>query len=68
MSGVGLVACQGFLVGGPCVCVLVGGAGSLLSEVQLTSNSEFWGVYGFGMVLGSLSFNDQGCVPALLEN
>ena len=68
MGGVGRVACQSFLVSGACICVLVGGAGSLLSEVQLTSNSEFWGVYGFGMVLGSLSFNDQGCVPALLEN
>ena len=32
------------------------------------SSSEFWGVYGFGMALGSLSFNAQGCVPALLEN
>ena len=68
MGGIGLVDCQGFLARGACICVLVGGAGSLLSEVQLTSNSEFWGVYGFGMVLGSLSFNDQGCVPALLEN
>ena len=34
VSGVGLVACQGFLVRGACICVLVGGAGSLLSEVQ----------------------------------
>ena len=34
MGGVGLVACQGFLVRGACVCVLVGRAGSLLSEVQ----------------------------------
>ena len=34
MGGVGLVACQGFLVKGACVCVLVGGAGSLLSELQ----------------------------------
>ena len=34
MGGVGLVACQGFLVRGACVCALVGGAGSLLSEVQ----------------------------------
>ena len=33
MGGVGLVTCQGFLVVGACVCVLVGGAGSLLSEV-----------------------------------
>ena len=32
------------------------------------SISEFWGVYGFGMALGSLSFNAQGCDPALLEN
>jgi len=32
------------------------------------SRSEFWGVCGFGMALSSLSFNAQGCVPALLEN
>ena len=34
MGGVGLVACQGFLVRGACVCVLVGGAESLLSDMQ----------------------------------
>ena len=34
MGGVGLVACQGFLVRGACVCVLVDGAESLLSEVK----------------------------------
>ena len=34
LGGVGLVACQGFLIRGACICVLVGGAGSLLSEVQ----------------------------------
>ena len=34
MSGIGLVACQGFLVRGACVCVLVGGAGSLLSPFE----------------------------------
>ena len=34
MGGVGLVACQGFLVSEACVTVLVGGAGSLLSGVQ----------------------------------
>jgi len=33
VGGVGLVACQGFLVGEACICVLVGGAG-LLSGVQ----------------------------------
>ena len=32
------------------------------------SGSEFWGIYGFGMALGILSFNAQGYVPALLEN
>ena len=32
------------------------------------SSSEFWGVYGFGMALGSLCFNAQACVPTLLEN
>ena len=31
-------------------------------------SSEFWGVYWFGVTLGSLYFNAQGCVPALLEN
>ena len=31
---VGLVACQGFLVREACACVLVGGAGFLLSVVQ----------------------------------
>ena len=31
-------------------------------------SSEFWGVCGFGVTLGGLSFNAQGCVPALLEN
>ena len=34
MGGVVLVACQGFLVRGACVGVLVGGAGFLLSGVQ----------------------------------
>ena len=34
VGGVGLVACQGFLVGVPYVCVLVGEAGPLLSGVQ----------------------------------
>ena len=33
VGGVGLVVCQGFLVRGACVCVLVGGNGSLLSKV-----------------------------------
>ena len=32
------------------------------------SSSEFGGVYGFGMSLGSLYFNAQGCFLGLLEN
>ena len=34
VGGVGLVACQGFLIREACIDVLVGGAGSLLSGVQ----------------------------------
>ena len=34
MDGVGLVACQGFLVRETCVGVLMGGTGSLLSGGQ----------------------------------
>ena len=34
VGGVALVACQGFLVREACVCILVGGAGFLLSGVQ----------------------------------
>ena len=37
-------------------------------ECNEVYSSEFWGVFGFGVTLGSLSFNAQGCVPALLEN
>ena len=51
------MACQGFLVGGAYIYVLVGRAGSLCSGVQEVSSMEFLGVYGFGMALGSLSFN-----------
>ena len=41
MGGVRLVACQGFLVREACISVLVGGAGSILSEVHEVSSSEF---------------------------
>jgi len=34
VGGVELLACQGFLVEGACICVLEGGTGSLLSGVQ----------------------------------
>ena len=44
MVGIGLVAYQGFLVRGACICVLVGGAGSLLSGVQLKCPLVCFGV------------------------
>ena len=37
-------------------------------ECNEVFNSEVGGVYGFGIALGSLSFNAQGSVPVLLEN
>ena len=43
----------------------------VLDLVSLKGNavhSEFCGVYGFGMALGSPSFNVQGCVPILLKD
>ena len=40
MGVVGQVACQGFLVREVCVCILVGGAGFLLSEVQWSVKYE----------------------------
>ena len=68
MGGVGRMASQGLLVREACIGVLVGGVGSLLSGVNEVSISEFWGIYGLDVTLGSLYFNAQGCVPALLEN
>ena len=35
---------------------------------EVSSSDCLWGVYGFGMALGNLSFNAKGSVPALLEN
>ena len=41
MSGVGRVACQGFLVREACVSVLVAGAEFLLLECNEVSSNEF---------------------------
>ena len=68
MDGVGLVAYQGFLVGAACLCVLVVELDLFSLDCNEVSSSEFWGVSGFVMALGSLSFSAHGCVPALLEN
>ena len=63
MGGVGLVACQGFLVRQLA-------SGFWWVELDLfslkcneVSSSEFWGI-----ALGSLSFNAHDCVSAWLEN
>ena len=37
-------------------------------EWNEVSSSEFWGVYGFGVTLGSLYIKTQGYVSVLLEN
>ena len=55
-------ACEGFLVGGTCSCVLVDGTGSFSHW-----SSVFWGICELGMALGSLSANEEGCVPKLLK-
>ena len=68
MSGVGLVAYQGFLVRAACICVLVVELDLFSLDCNEVSSSELWGVYGSGVALGRLSFNAQVCVPALLEN
>ena len=68
MGGVGLVACQGFLVREACIWFWWVELDLFSLECNEVSSSEFWGVYAFGMALGSLSFNAQGCVPAWLEN
>ena len=67
-GGVGLVACQGFW-SGELVSVFWWVELDLCTlKCNEVSSSKFWSVYGFGMALGSLSFNAQGCVHILLEN
>ena len=65
MVGVVPVPCEDFLVV-RYACVLVNGAQSCLWDSAISS-SEFWGIYGFGMALGSLSINVQSYVPILLK-
>ena len=61
----GLVACQGFLVEGTCVCVEMD---IFFLECNDVSSSEFWVVYGISMALGRLSFYVLGCVHVFLED
>ena len=62
------MVCQGFLVRKACVGVWGVELDLFSLECNEVSSNEFWGVCGFGVTLGSLYFNAQGCVPALLEN
>ena len=55
MGGVGLLACQGFLVREACVNVLEHGNGFLLSGVQWSAQlCVLQWVYVLGVTLGSL--------------
>ena len=65
MGEVGLVACQGFLLQKLAFVFWWVKLDLFSLKCNEVSSSEFW---GFSMALGSLSFNAQGCVPALLEN
>ena len=68
MGGVGLMACKLFCLGEFVSVFWWVELDHFSLECSEVSSSEFWGVYGSGMALGSLSFNAQGCIPALLEN
>ena len=62
------MACQGFLVTEASVVFWWVELDFFSLECSEVSSSEFGGVYEFDMALDSLSFNVQGCAPALLEN
>ena len=68
MGGVGLVACQGFLLRGACTVFCWVEMDLFSLECNDVCSSEFWSVYWFGITLGSPSFNVQDCAPVLLEN
>ena len=68
MGGVGLVACQGFLVREACIWFWWVELDLFSLECNEVSSSGFLDVYGCGLTLGSLYFNAQCCIPALLEN
>ena len=68
VGGVGRVACQGFLVGKLASVFWWVKVDFFSLECDGVSSSEFWGVYGFGVTLGSLYIEVQGYVPSMLEN
>ena len=61
------VPCEGFLAEGNGACILVGGAGSCLSEGQCLTQWFVLGVFcEVAMALGSMSANGYCCVLVLL--
>ena len=69
VSGVGRVACQGFLATEASFGVLVGLRWIFFSlECSGVSSSEFLGVYKFGVTFGHLYFCAQCYVPVLLKD
>ena len=60
--------CEGFLVGGFVPAFWWMHLDLVLPDVSPVPCSEFWGVYRFGMALGSLPADVQCCVPILLQD
>ena len=68
VGGVVSVACQGFLVKEACVSVWWAELDFFSLECNEVYSNELWDVSGFGVTLGSLYIEGQGCVPVLPEN
>ena len=68
MGGVGRVACQVSWLGKLASVFWWVELDFFSLECNKVSSSEFSGVYGFGVTLGSLYINAQGYVPALMDN
>ena len=67
MCGFGPVPCEGFLVGGLVPVFWWMELDHVSLKGTAVYSSVFWGVYGLGMALGSLSANGQGCVSLSLK-
>ena len=68
MSGFVSVACQGFLVREAVSAFWWVKLDFFSLECNEVSRNELGDVSGFGVTLGSLYIEAQGCVPVFLEN
>ena len=68
MDVVESVSWKDFLIRGN-LCLLYCGWSWIFFTLKgsLASSGVFWGIYGLGMVLGSLSANRHCCVPVLFR-